>query len=160
VLALASGCGGSSSGGGEINRESIASCLREAEAEVREANARGIRPHEDGFFHLYYDHPTWELEGLVASIEDNDVAVVAVTGEDSVTGGWDEAGMASRGPRWASNSRRRPPSTCLSATATSSLSGARRPPTRRRKRWRAASRRRAALAADGPLGESRTISAQ
>lgn len=87
ALALAAGCGG---GGGEISRESIASCLREADAEVSTST-------EDGFFYLYsaVSETVWEREGLEASIGDNDVAVLAVTGEGvSVTGGSDEAGLA------------------------------------------------------------------
>ena len=88
ALALVAGCGGG--GGGEISRESIASCLREADAEVSTNK-------QDGFFYLYsaVPEPVWEREGLAASIGDNDVAVVAVTGEGvSVTGGSDEAGLA------------------------------------------------------------------
>jgi hypothetical protein len=88
ALALAAGCGGGD--GGEISRESIASCLREADAEVSTT--------EVGFFYLYsaVSEAVWEREGLVASFEDNnDVAVLAVTGEGvSVTGGSDEAGLA------------------------------------------------------------------
>jgi hypothetical protein len=70
VLALAAGCGG-----GEISRELIASCLREADAEVSENQ-------DGGYFHLSASlpDPDWEREGLVASIGDNDVAVLAVTG--------------------------------------------------------------------------------
>jgi hypothetical protein len=85
ALALAAGCG---DGGGEISRQSIASCLREVDAEVS--------TNTDGFFYLYsaVPEPVWEREGLVASIGDNDVAVLAVTGEGvSVTGGSDEAGL-------------------------------------------------------------------
>jgi hypothetical protein len=85
ALALAAGCGG-----GEISRESIASCLREADAEVSTNT-------DDGFFYIYsaVSEPVWEREGLVASIGDNDVAALAVTGGgDSVTGGRDEAGLA------------------------------------------------------------------
>jgi hypothetical protein len=87
ALALAAGCGGD---GGEISRESIASCLREADAEVSTNK-------QDGFFYLYsaVPEPVWERDGLAASIGDNDVAVLAVTGEGvSVTGGSDEAGLA------------------------------------------------------------------
>ncbi len=88
ALALVAGCGGGG-GGGEISRESIASCLREADAEVSTNK-------QEGFFYLYSAVPerVWEREGLAASIGDNDVAVVAVTGEGvSVTGGSDEAGL-------------------------------------------------------------------
>ena len=87
ALALVAGCG---EAGGEISRESIASCLRESDAEVSTNK-------QDGFFYLYsaVPEPVWEREGLAASIGDNDVAVLAVTGEGvSVTGGSDEAGLA------------------------------------------------------------------
>jgi hypothetical protein len=55
VLALAAGCGG-----GEISRESIASCLREADVGVTTNT-------DDGFFYLYGD-PSWERAGFVVSI--------------------------------------------------------------------------------------------
>ena len=53
ALALVAGCGG-----GEISRESIASCLREADAEVSTNK-------QDGFFYLYSAvlEPVWEREG-------------------------------------------------------------------------------------------------
>jgi hypothetical protein len=89
VVALAAGCGGS--GEGEINRESIASCLREASADV------STSPEDAFSFSLdsAVSEPVWEREGLVASIRDNDVALLAVTGEGvSVTGGRDEASLA------------------------------------------------------------------
>ena len=84
ALALVAGCGA-----GGINRDSIASCLREADADVSTKS-------QDGFFRLYSAVPirVWEREGLAASIGDNTVAAVAVTGEGaSVTGGTDEAGL-------------------------------------------------------------------
>jgi hypothetical protein len=77
VLVLAAGCGG-----GEISRGSITSCLREADAEVSESQ-------DGGYFHLSASlpDPDWEREGLVASIGDNDVAVLAVTGGGDYTSG-------------------------------------------------------------------------
>jgi hypothetical protein len=89
AVALAAGCGGT--GEGEINRESIASCLREANADV------STNPADASFFSLdsAASEPVWEREGLVASIQDNEVALLAVTGEGaSVTGGRDEASLA------------------------------------------------------------------
>jgi hypothetical protein len=89
VVALAAGCGGS--GEGEINRESIASCLREANFVV------STNPADAFSFNLdsAVSEPVWKREGLVASIRDNDVALLAVTGKGvSVTGGSDEAGLA------------------------------------------------------------------
>jgi hypothetical protein len=89
VVALAAGCGGS--GEGEINRESIGSCLRDANADV------STNP-EDAFpFGLdsAVSKPVWAREGLVASFGENVVALLAVTGEGvSVTGGSDEASLA------------------------------------------------------------------
>jgi hypothetical protein len=68
-LVLAVACGGG--GGGEATRESVESCLREANAEVT--------TNEDDLYSIA--DPIWEGEGLVTTIGENDAALAVMRSE-------------------------------------------------------------------------------